>query len=406
MMRFVAPGIVVGLLFAACGCGATPPTPASPAPAPKPEIAKPANRWVGEGTPPLHQVCPRGGPVVAACFSPDGKQILTGDYLCNVALWSPDSDKPLWLTNAVDEEDPTTRPQYEFWKRGAFAVAFAADGKRVFLAWGAGVAQLDRETGTVLKISRFPNGALAYCREAFGPRTTLAFVPGADECVFSGNRGLILFDFATDKWNEKFSVPLRENAGLYVVVSPKGDRVLAWDGDKQISECDLQTSQVSRFPRVYFGRQPWMMGYALDGDRIWGWGEGLGIYDRQTGTNSKVTMQLEVYRGQVWLSPDAKHLIGLPSGEWWPDRRCADQIDVIRTQDGERLRFFSSDGIFWTPRRRSQPDEPHLERTEGLVVFTPDSKTVALTGGGPRGAKIGFWDVNTGKHIGTSKQER
>jgi hypothetical protein len=325
-------------------------------------------------------------------FSSDGKWVVTADHYCSVTLWSRDAEKPLWSVHVTNEVDPSSP---DGWQYSALAVKFADDGKRILVVWKAGVAQLDREKGTTLKITKFPKPVYTVYHSG---GYAVAFLPGSDECVYYGtDERLVRFNFTTNKRHDKFDISIPNFAGVDVTVSPDGKRLLGWTR-WGLNEWDLTTGEIcQRFaPMKYsFSR----IAYTPDGDRIWVPQKMFALLDRRTGKELKLPEALANYKGYAWLSPDGKHAIGLPRGE-----REDDRVDVLRLADGKVLRSFSSEGLFYRPVPWGNGENKHLYSQPGWVMFTPDGKTALLSGSGDR-TELGFWDVETGKHIRTIRDK-
>jgi WD40 repeat protein len=295
------------------------------------------------------------------------------------------SDDPVWTVQLTKEEE--TR----FWTGiyGAFAVAFAADEKRVFCGWAAGVAEIDRKTGKVIKTTKFPK--LVSTSADLGP--WLAFIPGSDECVYYGeDEQLVRFNFNTGKIHDKFNVhiPNKEIYHVYVALSPDGKRVLTYGGgtwNRYMAEWDLATGERCRlFDELERFR---CATYSHDGEQIW---VNTLLLDRRTGKWVEQPGVLAKYRGWLWPSPDGKHALGLPSG-----LREEERLDMIRLSDGKILREFSSNGLWYQRHRPGDPAYTLLEPRAGIVAFTPDGKTVMLTGTAGAQVELGFFDLETGK---------
>jgi WD40 repeat protein len=325
-------------------------------------------------------------------LSSDGKLVVTADSKCYVTLWSRDADKPLWTVRATNEIDAQS---HDGWHYGALAVKFATDEKRVFVAWRAGVAQIDREKGTILKSTEFPKPVLTYNPEG---GDTVAFLPGLDECVYYGtDERLVRFNFTTNKRHPKFDLPLSHNGGVSVTISPDSKRALAWT-THGLNEWDLSTGEIcQRFPAMQSGFNN--IRYTPNGEGIWIRQKTYIVLNRRTGEQIGLPESVAKYKGWLWLSPDGKHALGLP----WPERED-DRIDILSVETGEVLRTFSSGGIFYRPVPWGSGEHKQLQPQRGLVTFTPDGKTVVLSGSGYL-TELGFWDVETGKHIRTLRDK-
>jgi WD40 repeat protein len=397
VVRILAAVVVGGLMLCIGACGSTtienntPPTQTSAAPVLK-AGEDGGSKTRAEGPPPMREK-PGRGPAVAVDSSSDGKLVVTADAKCNVTLWSRDADKPVWTVRATDEIDPHSRDR---WHYGAFAVKFASDEKRVFVAWRAGVAQIDREKGTILKITEFPKSVLTYEQDS---GAAVAFLPGSDECVYYGtDERLVRFNFATNKRHDKFDLPLQHTGGVAVTISPDGKRVLGWTS-RGLNEWDLATGEVcQRFPSMQSGFNS--IRYTPNGEGIWIPQKTYIVLNRRTGEPIDLPEPLANYKGWLWLSPDGKHALGLPRGE-----REDDRVDILSVEDGKVLRSFSSNSLFYQEIPPPVGRAIQLQPRRGLVVFTPDGKTVVLLSGSGYGTELGFWDVATGKHIRTLRDE-
>ncbi len=349
-------------------------------PAADPPAARP-------GPPPPPLLPPPGGPTVAAAVSADGRWVLTGDYAGGVRLWSTARAEPVWTTYPVDEPlDPG--------KLHTLAVGFAADGKRALWAWGGGVAEIDRDKGKVLRVTKFPKGLGLGWRARGG----LLFLPGSDECVYHDpDERLVRFDFATGKRHPKFDLRLAGVGTLFVELSPDGKRVLAHNG-RYVSEWDLETGELCRL----FGSLPVetiAATYYPNGDRVCVRGSTLRALDRKTGEKTEVPEALAKYSGRLWFSPDGGYAVGL-RGDSKEDR-----VEVIRVEGGKVARSFSSEGVWYRQRNLwRDPKDTTWSPEPGQLAFTADGKSVLLTGGEAKTA-MGIWDLATGKRTHTFREE-
>ena len=337
------------------------------------------------------------GPVVA-CFSSDGKWLLAATHNCKVMLWGPESNEPVWTCQATTEletrYDCGYDSGYDDWRDiyAPFALTFAVDGKRVFCAWAAGVAEIDRQNGTIIRTTKFPK----LIARASGPSPWVAFLPGSDECVFYGeDERLVRFDFRAGKIHDKANVHIPNIYLAHVAVSPDGKRVLTYGGGqwgRYMAEWNLDTGEYIRlFDEKEGGFN--IVAYSPDGNGIW---VGTEFLDRKTGKWVSLPGVLSKYEGWLWPSPDGKHALGLPSGD-----REEERLDVIRLSDGKVLREFSSDGLWY---HRLSPTDPTFETLSArpeIAAFTPDGKTVMLTGVRGWEAELGFFDLTTGKRTRT-----
>jgi WD40 repeat protein len=350
----------------------------------------------------------RYGPVTAVCFSPDGKWVLTADYLCYASLWRIDgkAEKPVWTVRVkeperVNADDDRERKGHTttFREYGAIAAAFAADGKRLFVAWSEGVAELDRENGKILRTTKFPTTLSDESPQR------LVFLPGSDECVFYGDERLVRFDFKANKRHDKFDLRLPEWSGLNVALSPDGKRVLAYEERAgYLTEWNLNTGELCKtFGNLADGFEE--AGYTPDGESVWLWRwnrrqMSLQVLDRLSGKQTEWAKALSKYAGWLWFSPDGKRALGLPSEE-----RENEKLEILRVEDGKVLQTFSSGGLFYNWRRPWAPEDKLMCPRPGLVVFSPDTKSVLLTGSngtaGEYWATLGVWDLETGKRLQT-----
>jgi WD40 repeat protein len=292
----------------------------------------------------------------------------------------------------TNEVDPSSQAR---WHYGALAVKFAADGKRVFVAWKAGVAQIDREKGTILKLTKFPRPVYTVYHSG---GYAVAFLPDSDECVYYGtDERLVRFNFTTNKRHDKFDLHLPTPGGVDVTVSPDGKRMLAWT-TWGLNEWDLSTGEVcQRFQATQSGFND--IRYTPNGEGIWIPKKTYVVLNRTTGEQIGLAEPVANYKGWLWLSPDGKHAIGLPWGE-----REDDRVDILSVENGEVLRSFSSNRIFYREIPPPVGWTIQLQPRPGLAVFAPDGKTVVLSGSGDL-TELGFWDVETGKHIRTLRDE-
>ncbi|MBY0457754.1 MAG: hypothetical protein K2V38_10485, partial [Gemmataceae bacterium] len=77
---------------------------------------------------------------------------MTADFLCQVSLWRADADKPAWTVRVTEEKKARRADQ----PCEPLGLALAADGKRAFVAWELGVAEIDRDSGKVLRTIKLP----------------------------------------------------------------------------------------------------------------------------------------------------------------------------------------------------------------------------------------------------------
>jgi WD40 repeat protein len=344
--------------------------------------------------PPPGAAPPGTGPITSACFSSDGKWLLTADWLCNVELRSADGQKLIWsvrATEGYEKRFQRTDPPRQY---GALAVTFAADGKRVFVAWAAGVAEIDREKGKVLRTTKFPT--LVSNHGGFTP-AMLVFLPASDECVYFGEDDhLIRFDFKANKRHDKFDLKIPDLAYLYVVLRTDGKHVLAYTLGGYLSEWELATGELSRLwatEKVACNEA----GYTPNGEGIWMWRDTVEVLDRVSKKPVELPGKLAKYEGSVWFSPDGKHALGLPEIR----RNQEDKLEVLRVSDGKILHRVSSQGLFHYRYPTTHPEDSWWVTKSGLVVFHPDNKTVLLSSGDAFTTKLGYWDLTTGKHIRT-----
>jgi WD40 repeat protein len=347
-------------------------------------------------------VPPRGGPALTAAFSADGEWIVTGDYLGCARLWRVDRRTPVWSAWAT--EDPNQNKPITFVP--VSAVGFAADGKRVFCAWYAGLTEIDRDKGKVLKRHSFPKASWAASHSVHWP-DAIAILPGSDECVFHDvDERLVRFNFTTGKRHPKFDLRLSEVGPLCVILNPDGKRVLSHNGKQHLAEWDLETGEPCRL----FGELPaegTLTGYYPNGDRIWVCGSTLIALDRKTGKRTDLPEGLAKYKGKLWFSPDGKRAIGLP---WYlkkSDRADGkeDRIDVLDTEDGKLLRSFSSEGVWYRQENLwRNPNDTTWTPTPGQLVFSPDGRSVLLIGGEDK-IEMGVWDMTTGRRLRTFREE-
>ncbi|MBY0459997.1 MAG: WD40 repeat domain-containing protein [Gemmataceae bacterium] len=336
---------------------------------------------------------PASGPIVAACFSPDGKWFLTADFLCRVSLWRADADKPDWTVQTTTETFTWAVYKVPYSPLG---LAFAADGKRALVAWGLAVAEIDRGTGKVVRTTKLPGPAATQGGDT-SPR--VAFLPGSDECVYHGRFGedarLVRFDFKAQKRHPKFDMLLSRH-DLRVVVSPDGKRVLACGNGFFLGEWELDTGELCKLFGG-LGEKVGDAGYTPDGEKVWVHLEPFTVLDRTSGKRVAQPGVLGKYAGWVGLAPDGKRGLGQPWGGG------KDLLDVIRVSDGEVLRRFSSEGLFFEKRKPWDDTNDEWSPNPGVVAFAPDGKTVLLTAGdGPKGAaRLGIWELDTGKRLRT-----
>jgi WD40 repeat protein len=337
---------------------------------------------------------------VAAALSADNKWIVTADYQSQVCLWRADEKNSVWTAQATDDK-PLGRDQ----PHSALAVAFAADGKRVFCAWAKGVCEIDRETGKILRTTKLPTPVYGPFR---GPRC-LVFLPDSDECVYHDtDQQLVRFDFKTSKRHPKFDFRVADVGTLDVVLSPDAKRVLAFVGQgAYLSEWDLETGELCRL----FGSMPRegivSAGY-LGTDRVWVRrgaivdGEIIFAVERETGKRTDLPDGIAKYQGHLWFSPDGKSALGVLVHQYKEDR-----VDVLNVADGKVSKTFSSQGVWYlgpTPDARP-PFDKLLSPCAGHAVFGADGRTLLLTGG-ERDPNWGVWDFTTLKRLRTTREDR
>jgi WD40 repeat protein len=329
---------------------------------------------------------------VAAELSTDNKWIVTADYQCQVCLWRADQKNPLWTSQAT-EDKPLGLDQ----PHSALAVAFSADGKRVFCAWAKGVCEIDRETGKVLRTTKFATPVNVHNR---GPRS-LVFLPSSDVCVYHDtDERLVRFDFKTGKRHPKFDFRVADVGPLDVVLSSDAKRALALNGQNgYLSEWDLETGELCRL----FGSMPrggiGAAGY-IGTDRVWVRrrtihdDEVIFAVDRETGNRTDLPDGIAKYQGNLWFSPDGKSVLGVLWKQWKEDR-----VDVFNAADGKVSKTFSSQGVWYLG-----PDLDKLVTPwAGLAVFGADGRTLLLTGG-EREPNWGVWDFTTLKRLPTARE--
>jgi WD40 repeat protein len=350
---------------------------------------------------------------VAAALSADNKELVTADYECQVCLWRPGQKYPVWQEQAT-EDKPLGRDQ----PHSALAVAFSADGKRVFCAWAKGVCEFDREYGKVLRTTKFPTPVNVHNR---GPHS-LVFLPGSDECVYHDtDQQLVRFDFKTGKRHPKFDIRIADVGALSVVLSPDAKRVLAFVGQTAyLSEWDLETGELCRL----FGSMPRAgivsAGY-LGTDRVWVRrgaiidDEIMFAVDRETGKRTDLPDGISKYQGHIWFSPDGKSALGVLVHQYKEDR-----VDVLNVADGKVSKTFSSQGVWYLgsdppavamlppgpfilPARAEPPKTKLLDPCAGLAVFSTDGRTLLLTGG-RHDLNWGVWDFPTLKRLPTARE--
>jgi WD40 repeat protein len=338
--------------------------------------------------------------VTAACFSADGKWILTGDYLCRVALWRTDTRKPVWQVELTQEREERYAPGRREYP--VLAVALAPDGKRALAAWPQGVAEIDREKGAVLRTTKFPKPVSTL---GAGYPPTVAFLTGSDECVYYGDdERLVRFDFKANKRHPKFDLRFSDYPCLHLALSPDAKRVLVYQGQSRYAgEWDLETGELGRL----FGELKGAFdeaGYTPDGKNVWfGFATPGPRVVRSCATGEPVAWPgveaLAKYAGCLWYSPDGKHAFGLPARG-----NTEDGVELLRTEDGKVRHRFSSRGFFHV-HPLGDLEAKLWQQRPGLTVFSPDGKRVLLTRS--HGDKLvtvtvlGLWDVESGKYLRT-----
>jgi WD40 repeat protein len=342
------------------------------------------------------------GLITVAIFSPDGRNVLTGDWEGTARLWDVATGKP--IGKPLQVPDPIT------------AAVFSRDGKTVVIGTGKHEIQNGGEMtrrGEV-RLWSVPDGmpssfTLAHKAEVL----SLALSPDGRTILTGGSDSTArLWDAATGR---PLSPPLEhERVVRTVVFSPDGRVALTADQD-EIRRWDVATGKRLDPPLRYEGNGPSMdLAFRHDAQAV------LVGFDDHTArvygtTSGKLLCPPLRHQGMVTavaFSPDGKLALtgsqdatariwdvatGRPVGE--PLRHQGQVLAVAFSPDGKTVLTASYDDVvqLWDVATGRPIGPPWMHPIFGrFVTFSPDGKYALTLTGGDEGRNIArIWKIPT-----------
>jgi WD40 repeat protein len=285
--------------------------------------------------------------LLAIAYSPDGRHVATGGYGGHVRVWSVDTGR-----EAFKFVHPTS----------VASIAFSLDDHYVLTGSSDNVARLsDVRTGTVVRSFAGHSDRVV----------TVAFSPDGKQ-VLTGS-----WDNTARLWNADTGQELRRFAGhsdnvTSVAFSPDGRRVLTGSGDKTARIWNTDTgSELRRFDARSFLGGVSSVAFAPDGRRILvGSAELARLWDADTGAEIRTFESPGESVKVVAFSPAGRQVLTVAYG------RTARLWDV---ESGRALHTL----------------EGHVDLVNS-ATFSPDGKFV-ITAGEDSTAR--FWDTSTGRQL-------
>jgi serine/threonine protein kinase/WD40 repeat protein len=361
--------------------------------------------------------------VTAVAISPDGRWAATGS-------WGPNAEVFVW-------EMATQRPKHRIADAGASvtAMAFSADGRRLFVSYDGPVKVYDLTGATARAV---PIPAPAKPVDAFRADIQGHVLERGQTWLSQDSRGgLVLFDISGEVPARTAALNVANRAGEpTAVVAEEVNRVVYLARDGTLHKADVRNGRFQDdavLPLEIKGRDR-PRAITPDGSRLAIWdGPQLAIWDIESQPPAivqrlKADGHLVKDEGHLALSPDARQLIvqrgrarlyrldgeegksvgWLDSTGFWANRGA-----VAFSRDSQRAVVVNDQGFvrFWdvseeTPRELSQFDLGTAYPTpSGPGSYTLDGARGRLIvprydgADGGRGERFEFWDL-TGKRAG------
>jgi len=336
--------------------------------------------------------------VMCVAFSPDGKQVLTGDIDGAMQLWETGSGKLL--------------ATFKGHTKSVTSVAFSPDGKQVLSGSEDGTAQL----------WEIDSGNLLATLQHSGSVNSVAFSPDGRQ-VLSGSEDGTAQLWETDSGKLLVTFAGHMGSVTSVAFSPDGRQVLSGSEDgtarlwetvsrKRLSTLEDHSREITRTTSVAFspdGRQV-LSGSEDKTVRLWetASGELLSTYEGHTDRISSVAFSPDggkVLTGswdgtaRLWeigtgreLATFGSHATEVASVAFSPDGR---QLLIGAEYGGARLWETSSGKPLATLWEHISSSAEHTVR---CVAFSPDSKQVLI---GSADGTVRLWETGSGKLLST-----
>ena len=337
-----------------------------------------------------------GKGALAIAFSPDGKRIATG-YM-TITIW--DAATGTEIRTLKGHEGPV------------YSAAFSPDGKWIVSGGG----------DNLVKVWDASNGEEVMTLEGHEVRISSIDLSADGKRIVSGDYGGTIKVWDADSGEELLTIHAILGEGEYVrsvAISPDGKRIIAGRKSKRVHEWDAATGEKLRTFRMQ-DQSVLIVEYSPDGKQIaMGCGSGMiKIVDTET---EKETILTE---GKGWerslvvslaFSPDGKRLV---SGGYdrivrvW-DTNTGKELTtltghpapinhVVFSPDGQRIAStaYGGQSRIWDPSedRESKVLKGGHTALVRDVVFTPDGKRLISAS---MDKTIKVWDVSTAKEITT-----
>jgi WD40 repeat protein/tRNA A-37 threonylcarbamoyl transferase component Bud32 len=370
------------------------------------------------------------GGLIEACFSPDGRRIITAGNDNTIKVWD----------SATGEELKTLRGH----KDGIDALTISSDGKRIVSGSVDGIIKLwDAESGfemmtlqhpqcAVSALTFSPDGAHIVSGTTDGTIKVWDAQSGADVATLRGHQDWVnSVAFSPDGrrivsshedntvrvWDAETGLELLTMLGAHkehsfgsAVFSSDGSRIVADNTDGTIKVWDAKTGDTLTNIAGHEGVVS-SVTFSPDGQLIasGGYDNMVRIWDAETGE------ELKTFQGHNWLvvylafSPDGKHLMSASADDTiklWDvmiDRESTkvhghfyDVRSIAFSPDGRQIVSCSGDSIkLWDAytgeTMRTIAGHAHFPRS---VAFSPNGMSIA-SGDGETGA-VRLWDASSG----------
>jgi len=370
------------------------------------------------------------GGLIEACFSPDGRRIITAGNDNTIKVWD----------SATGEELKTLRGHRD----GIDALTISSDGKRIVSGSVDGIIKLwDAESGfemmtlrhrqcAVSALTFSPDGAHIVSGTTDGTIKVWDAQSGADVATLRGHQDWVnSVAFSPDGrhivsshedntvrvWDVETGLELLTMLGAHkehsfgsAVFSSDGSRIVADNTDGTIKVWDAKTGDTLTNIAGHEG-VVLSVTFSPDGQLIasGGYDNMVRIWDAETGE------ELKTFQGHNWLvvylafSPDGKHLMSASADDTiklWDvmiDRESTkvhghfyDVRSIAFSPDGRQIVSCSGDSIkLWDAytgeTMRTIAGHGHFPRS---VAFSPNGMRIA-SGDGETGV-VRLWDVSTG----------
>ncbi len=284
-------------------------------------------------SPVTHAARPLG--ITSVAFSPDGRQVLSGDGFGHVTLWDVATpDRPIWSSNdhtdqilsvgflradAIvwaastdgtalywDIQTGRAAPQYVsvHYDADVTSAVISPDGKRVLTGSKDGTVKLwEGATGNVIPLSKATQGPVQQNRQ-----TGLAFSPDATKLLVGGATGTaIIWDLPTKRVSQTFNA---DAPILSVAFSPDGEIVLAGTAAGTALTWDTLSGKNLN---IFAGHKDQVLSVAFSSDGellLTGSADGTAVlWDARTGKSERRFLGHADWVTSVAFSPDGTEVV-------------------------------------------------------------------------------------------------